>query len=455
MARGFSQKFGVDYDSVFAPVATQTTLRILLTVAGQKKMAVHHLDVKCAYLHGKLKEEVYMQQPKGFVVPGKEKFVCRLERSLYGLKQAARVWNETISAMLKELKFTRSVSDPCLYVKRLDNGGVVYLLIYVDDMIVASTDKAEIRLIEEELRKKISLTSLGEVHQFLGVRVTRDDEGYFSLDQNLFIKVLAQRFGLQDAKGSNIPLDPGYYRIRTNSPPLDTNEDYHSLVGVLLYIAVNTRPDIAASVSILSRQVSKPTETDWLELKRVVRYLLKTVDYKLKLISAEGELLVLTGYCDADWSGDPSDRKSNSGYLFQLGKATICWASRKQTSVSLSSMEAEYMALSEACRELVWLRQLLEEMGERQRKPTVVLEDNRSCIEFVDTDRKSKRSKHIDTRVHYTKDLVEKGVVTLQYCSTEKMAADILTKPLSSVKQQRFAITMGLVSTGDRLVPVP
>lgn len=378
--------------------------------------------------------------------------MCKLERSLYGLKQAARVWNETISVLLKELGFTQSVADPCLYVKRLPDGGVVYLLIYVDDMIVASTVEEEIRLIEEQLRKKISLTSLGEVKQFLGVRVTRDDEGCFSLDQSVFIKVLAQRFGLQDAKGSSIPLDPGYYRSRVNSQPLDSNERYHSLVGALLYIAVNTRPDVAASVSILSRQISSPTETDWVELKRVVRYLLKTACYKLKLSAAK---LDLVGFCDADWSGDPSDRKSNSGYLFQLGKATICWASRKQTSVSLSSMEAEYMALSEACRELVWLRQLLEEIGAPQQKPTTVLEDNRSCIEFVETDRKSRRSKHIDTRVHYTKDLVDKGVVALQYCSTEEMTADILTKPLGAVKQQRFVEAMGLVSTDGRTVPVP
>ncbi|XP_055633480.1 uncharacterized protein LOC129773848 [Toxorhynchites rutilus septentrionalis] len=255
---------------------------------------------------------------------------------------------------------------------------------------------------------------------------------------------------VMDAKGSSIPLDTGYYRSRVDSRLLDSNEDYHSLVGALLYVAINTRPDIAASVSILSRQVSRATETDWVELKRVVRYLVKTAEYKLKLLPTESEQLVLTGYCDADWSADPSDRKSNSGYLFQLGKATICWASRKQTSVSLSSMEAEYMALSEACRELVWLRQILEEMGEHQRKPTVVLEDNRSCIDFVETDRKSRRSKHIDTRVHYTKDLVDKGVVTLQFCSSEEMTADILTKPLGAVKQQRFALAMGLGS-----VPVP
>lgn len=213
--------------------------------------------------------------------------------------------------------------------------------------------------------------------------------------------------------------------------------------------------DLAASVSILSRQISSPTETDWVELKRVVRYLLKTANYKLKLSATRDEQLNLVGYCDADWSGDPSDRKSNSGFLFQLGKATVCWASRKQTSVSLSSMEAEYMALSEACRELVWLRQLLDEVGERQMKPTTILEDNRGCIEFVETDRKSRRSKHIDTRMHYTKDLVDKGVVVLQYCPSEEMTADILTKPLGAVKQQRFVEAMGLVSTDGRAEPVP
>lgn len=449
VARGFSQQHGVDYDAVFAPVATLTTFRILLTAAGHNNMVVRHIDVESAYLHGRLQEVIYMQQPKGFIEDGKENLVCRLRRSLYGLKQAARVWNTTISGILTALGFVQSRSDPCLYSKELPNGRRMYLLIYVDDMLVASADEKDISDLEKELSKKITLTSLGEVSHFLGVRVTKDN-GFYSLDQAAYIQKVANRFGLEKAKGSNIPIDAGYYRSREGSKKLVDNRRYHSLVGALLYVTVNTRPDVAVSVSILSRQVSCPTEVDWTELKRVVRYLLKTSNYKLRLATRRDGPMTLIGYSDADWSGDTADRKSNTGYLFQLGEATVCWASRKQTSVSLSSMEAEYFALSEACKEVVWLRRLLEEIGEKQGGPTVILEDNRSCIDFVKEERLSRRSKHIDTRLCYTRDLVEKAVVVLQHCSSENMTADILTKPLCAVKQKRFAEKMGLFSTAER-----
>lgn len=442
VARGFSQRIGVDYDAVFAPVATLTTFRVLLAAAGHNNMVVRHIDVESAYLHGRLQEVIYMQQPKGFIEKGKEHLVCRLQRSLYGLKQAARVWNTTISGILTALGFKQSRSDPCLFSKKLPTGRM-FLIIYVDDMLVASTSEKHITDLEKELSKKLSLTSLGEVSHFLGVRVTKNN-GFYSLDQEAYIKRLAVRFGLENVKGSNVPLDIGYYRSREGSKKLDDNRLYHSLVGALLYVTVNTRPDIAVSVSILSRQVSDPTEVDWTELKRVVRYLVKTNNYKLCLATERSGPATLIGFSDADWSGDTLDRKSNTGYLFQLGGATVCWASRKQTSVSLSSMEAEYFALSEACKEVVWLRRLLEELGETQNGPTVILEDNKSCIDFVKEERLSRRSKHIDTRLYFTKDLVETGVVALQYCSSEEMTADILTKPLCAVKQRRFAEMMGL-----------
>lgn len=449
VAQGFSQQLGVDYDTVFAPVATQTTFRILLTVAGCKRMTVRHLDVKSAYLHGQLQEELYMQQPKGFTVRGKEHLVCRLQRSLYGLKQGAKVWNDTICAIFGELGFQQGRADPCLFSKKSENGEIVYILIYVDDMVVASVSEAEVDQVEKLLKIRISLSSLGEVSHFLGIRVTKDKDGFFALDQQSYVTKVASRFKLEKAKGSKIPLDVGYYRSREGSKLLPDNGEYRSLVGALLYVAVNTRPDVAAAVSILSRKISQPLETDWVELKRIVRYLLWTSDYKLKLSVNRQLPMALIGYSDADWSGDPTDRKSVTGYVFQLNNATICWTSRKQAAISLSSMEAEYIALSEACKELVWLRRLLAEMGVHQEGPTTVHEDNTSCIEFVGVDRQSRRSKHIDTRMFYARDLCEKGVVSVKYCPSESMMADVLTKPLGAVKQRRFAEMLGLVSSGQ------
>ncbi|XP_058444545.1 uncharacterized protein LOC131426110 [Malaya genurostris] len=200
----------------------------------------------------------------------------------------------------------------------------------------------------------------------------------------MFIRKIANGFGLASAKGSNIPLDPGYYKNRIGSNKLPDNKDYHSLIGALLYVGVNTRPDVISSVSILSRNVSNHSELDWLELKRVVRYLLKTIKYKLVLRADRKSSLVLHGFSDADWSGDVSDIKSNTGYIFKLGEAAISWASRKQACVSLSSMEAEYTALSEACKELIWIRRLLNDLKCTQVGATVMFEDNMSCINFVE-----------------------------------------------------------------------
>lgn len=449
VAQGFSQQFGVDYDSVFAPVATQTTLKILLTVAGHKQIKVRHLDVKGAYLHGRLKEELYMQQPKGFQQRGKEKLVCKLQRSLYGLKQGARVWNETIRGILEAMGFRQSAADPCLFTKRTA-GGLIYLLIYVDDILVACVSEEEITKVEYELKKKLTLSSLGDVSCFLGIRVRKDVNGYYSMDQQGYILKIANRFNLDRAKGSKIPLDTGYYRSREGSKVMSDNKQYQCLIGALLYVTVNTRPDVSASVAILSRRVSAPTEADWVELKRVVRYLVTTSDYALKLTSNREEALKLVGYSDADWSGDTEDRKSNTGYLFQLGQATIGWVSRKQTCVSLSTMEAEYIALSEACREVLWLRKLLEDFEEKPKGPTTLLEDNISCIDFVAIDRSSRRSKHIDTRLHFAKDLSEKGIVAVEYCPSGSMIADILTKPLGCLKQKQFSEMLGLTESHSR-----
>lgn len=390
-----------------------------------------------------------MQQPKGFQQRGQEKLVCRLQRSLYGLKQGARVWNETIRGILEAMHFKQSSADPCLFTKRTPVGWI-YILIYVDDIIVACTSEEEIARVERSLKENLTLSSLGDVSCFLGIRIRKDVNGFYSMDQQGYILRIANRFNLDRARGSKIPLDTGYYRIREGSKAMPDNKQYQCLIGALLYLAVNTRPDVAASVAILSRRVSAPTEADWVELKRVVRYLVKTNYYELKLTSKREEPLKLIGYSDADWSADTDDRKSNSGFLFKLGQATIGWVSRKQTCVSLSTMEAEYIALSEACREVLWLRKLLQDFNERQDGPTTVLEDNISCIDFVAIDRSSRRSKHIDTRVHFAKDLSEKGIVTIEYCPSASMIADILTKPLGSQKQLQFSEMLGLTKSVGR-----
>ncbi|XP_033231491.1 secreted RxLR effector protein 161-like [Belonocnema kinseyi] len=211
-------------------------------------------------------------------------------------------------------------------------------------------------------------------------------------------------------------------------------------IGALLYVAVNTRPDIAVSVTILSQHNKDPTLIDWTEAKRITCYLKGTIDVKLKL-RGQDAVKRLIGFAEANWAADKSDRKSNSDYLFQLYGASISWACRKQTCVALSSTEVEYVALVEACQEGVWVRRLLEDMKQKQQGPTVVYEDNQSCLQLICNKKFSHRTKHIDTKYHYIKDLKDQGIMEYKYCPKNQMPADLLTKPLNGNKL-RFMLKM-------------
>lgn len=401
-------------------------------------MPLMHLDVKTAYLHGELEEELFMHQPPGFEVPGKEHLVCRLRKSIYGLKQSARCWNRRLHEVLVSMGFKRSSADPCLYTKSIGDS-LAYLLVYVDDLVLGCMDKSVAAKIIEQLKRKLDISSLGELKYFLGMEIERID-GKYSISLRGYIEKLAARFGMSEAKPAKTPMDEGFLKLQ-NGEKLEDESLYRSLVGALLYVAVHARPDIAISASILGRRVSCPTQTDWTAAKRVVRYLLGTKHWKLSYDGRTGDLL---GFTDADWAGDVESRKSTSGFAFLYAGAAISWISRKQSSVTLSSMEAEYVSLSEACQEAIWLRSLLEDFGQRQLGATVIHEDNQSCIAFVKAERATRRSKHIETREQFVRNLCDEGKVRLEYCSTDAMTADILTKPLGAQKQQRFASLMGM-----------
>ena len=447
VARGFSQKYGTDYDEVFAPVVRQTTFRTLLTVASYKNMTIKHFDAKTAFLNGLLKEKIFMQQPEGYIISGKEDYVCRLNKGIYGLKQAAKIWNDQLDNLLKTYGFTQSKTDSCLYTK-LTEDEIIYLIIYVDDILIAAKSEEKINEVANFLMEQFNLVDLGNLKHYLGIEVSRNKDGFYCIKQNNYIDKIINRFGLQDAKISKIPLDPGYLKIKNNHTEImRENEKYQQLIGALLYLAVNTRPDIAASITILSQKNKEPTEMDWTEAKRVVRYLKGTKDYTLQLGQRHGHK-GLVGYADADWAEDTSDRKSNSGYVFQLHGSTISWGCRKQTCVSLSSTEAEYIALAEATQEGIWLRRLIEDFnGKKMEEKIVIYEDNQSCIKLIDNKKFSNRTKHIDTKFHFIRDLKEKGIIGYEYCPTNEMTADMLTKPLKNIKLKHMSEKCGLIET--------
>lgn len=351
VAQGFTQKYGVDYDEVFAPVAKQVTFRMLLSIASHRKMYVKHVDVKTAYLNRQLEETIYMRQPEEYST-GSERKVCRLRRSLYGLKQSARVWNRKVDSVFKTLGFKQCRTDQCLYKRKTTGGATEFILIYVDDMIIITATEEEFVSIYNQLEKNFAVTNLGDVRSFLGIEVEKDNEGY-KLNQQAYIRKLTERFNLQNTKPSKVPMDTSCLQEKEKREPLSSNSQYLSLIGGLLYIAVQTRPDISVSVSLLAQKSSSPSQQDWNEAKKVLRYLYATRDYKLKLRSLRENLCM---YVDADYAGDCRDRKSNSGYLIKYGGGVIAWGSRKQTSVALSSTEVEFISLAEGCQELIWTK---------------------------------------------------------------------------------------------------
>lgn len=445
VAQGFSQKYGIDYDEVFAPVIKSSTMRILLTVAGHENLVVRHVDIKTAFLNGELTEEIYMSQPKGFVDQEQLNKVCRLKKSLYGLKQSARSWNKKLNEVLLGLGFEQSIHDECLYEAKIQ-GAKIFILVHVDDMMIVGKSEEQILFVEKLLSKRFDVTCLGNLKHFLGMKIERKSSGIFCISQESYIKKVLMKYGMADAKPSKIPLDISYGNTVDESRNLDSNDLYRSVIGSLLYLSVNTRPDIAAATSILSRKISQPTERDWNEAKRLLRYLKYTMNDKLvlgKRLDEEANLIV---YVDADWAGNISDRKSNSGFAFQFKGALVDWSCRKQTCVSLSSTEAEYISLSEACQEMMHIQRLLVDLGYGDKIP-IIREDNQSCIKLVIGDRIGRRSKHIDTRFHFVKDLYRQSFMKLEYCPTEVMLADVLTKPLCSEKLNRFKQMMGVLSS--------
>ena len=438
VAQGFSQRFGVDHYEVFAPVVRSTTLRLLLSVAGTRIYHVRLYDIKSAFLNGKLNEEIFLKPPPGH---NKENLVYKLEKSLYGLKQSARVWNKTLNDTLEAFGCKKNQTDNCLYSWH-DRGKTCYILVHVDDLLVAGNCLETMEKLMEFINKRFKITDLGGVKLYLGIEVTKDKFGRFVISQRNYIDSIIRTAGLEEAKISKFPMDPGYNKQMGD--PLENNRLYRKLIGMLLYLSTNTRPEIAASVAMLSKRVENPRTNDLVEVKRVVRYLKGTKSLRLKLNDIGFESGI-TAFSDADWTENNSDRKSNTGFMIPINGGTISWCSRKQDIVALSSAESEYVALAETTKEIIWVRELMKAFDMKVEGSTTILTDSQSCIAMLKNQKFSNKTKHIDTRYHFIKDMVLKGTIELAFVGTDNNTADLMTKPLSGVKTTYHRERIGLV----------
>ena len=443
VARGFTQRYGIDYEETFAPVVKFASLRCLLALAAFEDMELHQMDVKTAYLNGDLKEEIFMEQPEGFDTgDGK---MCRLRKSLYGLKQAGRTWYEKIDNTFAELGFVRSEADHSIYVKDKD-GVKTIIALYVDDLVIACNDEAALASIKRELGQHYEMKDLGTLHYCLGLRITRNRETRtIAIDQTRYIEGVLERYGMADCKSIGTPLDPGTKLVKGGD--LAENEEmrgvpYINAVGSLMYAMLGTRPDIAQAVGVLSKFSADPRPTHWKAVKRVMRYLQGSKEAALTYKPTNDTSMV--GFSDADWAGNLDDRRSTTGYVFRIGSGAVCWASKRQATVALSSTEAEYVALTQATKEAVWLRKLLASMGYEQDVATTIHVDNQGAIALAKNSVYHARTKHIDIQYHFVREKVTDGNIKLEYCETEKMPADALTKALVRDKHQRCMGDMGL-----------
>ena len=441
VAKGYAQQQGVDYDETYAPVAKFTSIRVILSIGAFLNMEIHQMDVKTAFLNGDLTEEIYMDVPEG--VQATEDNVCKLNKTLYGLKQSPRMWNEKIDEYLRQQKFERLNSDHSIYIRQVGNGGHDIIALYVDDLILLTNTIERMKDLKDELSKKFKMTDCGELHHFLGIRVIRDrQERKLTLDQEHYAKEVITKYGMTECKVVTTPLDPSVQLKAANDDNYADPTLFRQIIGSLMYLMIGTRPDLAAAVSIVSQFASNPTQQHLQAAKRIIRYLKKSAEQKLHLGSTK---LRLIGYSDANWGNDQNSRRSTSGYLFYYG-GLVSWSSKKQATVALSSTEAEYMALTHATKEAIWLRSLISELKTELRltEPTLIYEDNQSCIALAKNPVQHARTKHIDIQHHFIRDKVDSKEIELAYSPTDEMIADALTKALPHPRFSKHVESMGL-----------
>ena len=440
VAKGFLQKQGVDFEEVYAPVSKQTTVRALLAVCAEKDLELEQLDVKTAFLNGHLEEEIYMQQAQGYE-EGSPTVVCKLRRAIYGLRQAPRAWYLRLKEEMEKLGWTVSGADPALFTRR-EEGGVFYALVYVDDILMAGPKGSPVmERLKAELTEIFDIRDLGESSYFLGMEIERKrDEGTIKLSQKKLTGEILNRFGMSEAKGRSVPLSQGE-KLTRDGEPLDTGEHpYRELIGSLLYLSVCTRPDIAYAVGALSRYMSAPTTDHWRAAMGILRYLADTRD--LGIVFGKGGLIP-EGYVDADYAGELDTRRSTTGYVFILAGGAISWSSRLQVTVAVSTVEAEYMGAASAVKEALWLKKLARDLG-LEIGQICIKGDNQGALKLLKHSMSTQRSKHIDVMHHFARERVLRGEVSFEYCSTEHMAADFLTKAVSPAKFAKCRLMIGI-----------
>jgi hypothetical protein len=439
VAKGYCQRYGIDYNETFAPVLQGKSVKLMLALTARFDMECKQFDVITAFLNAKMKEKVYVRLPHGFREAGKIK---RLVKALYGTKQAPHEWNGELHGTLVQLGWTRCKSEPCLYHKKSSTGKLMLLGVFVDDIICLYdiSDEKEHLQFKSEFTNKYDITDMGDAEHLLGMRIKRDRAARtITLDQSSAVTQLLKDCQMENSRAVSTPEVPQRKikeeaDINETAVPIELPSEltYRSIVGSLNYLAGATRLDLSHVVGVLSQKLNDPSKEDWSMVMRVLRYLKGTVNLGLVFGAGVSEDTKLIGPCftDADWAGDLKGRKSTSGTIVSVFGSIIFWMSKKQKVVTLSSAESEYMALGATVQEVLWVRSLLKELGFDVSMSSVIMCDNQAAIAIAKNPTHISRSKHIDVKHHFVRDEVEAGSIKVEWISTQHQLADILTKPL-------------------------
>lgn len=435
VARGFTQTHGIDFWDTFSPVIRMESVRMILAIAAEMGLKIRQFDVKTAFLNGELKEEIYMRQPQGFEDASGQ--ICLLKKSLYGLKQSPRCWNEKFVESIKELGLTQSSADPCVFVG--GNDGLLILGFYVDDGLIVSDSETELQRVMSGLMKKFEMSECN-FGLFLGMEIHRDSSGIY-LGQQRYAERVLETYRMSTSHPVSTPSNNNcpnsVLSLRSTSFP------YREAVGSLMYLAVMTRPDLAFAVGVASRHLENPTEEDIQRIKTILKYLKGTTGLRLVFPANSSGNVRLSAYCDSDYAGDVDTRRSTSGYACLLGRACVSWRSERQRVVATSTTEAEYIAAAEAVKELVWLERLRQELIHDNLVPLLLM-DNQGAIRLVENQVLHRRTKHIDVRYHFIREKFNEGCFEIRGVGTKDQAADMLTKGLGKLLFVENRLKLGL-----------
>ena len=441
VVKGYAQEAGLDFDKTFAPVVRIESVRAILAIAAANDLFILHVDCTNAFLNGESDLEIYVFQPEGFIDPIHPRKVLRLNKALYGLKQAPRIWYLLLCSVIVSLGFTVLETDTSIYVR-----GEIIIEVYVDDIKILGPTKEVCYEVYYELCKHFKMQNKGAVKSFLGLNITRNwREHSISINQPGYIDRLLARFNMVNAKTSKTPLEPGCQLLKaTETDKLCDPTQYQELTGSLNHLAVFSRPDISFAVSKLSQFNATPTVTHWKAGLHVLRYLKLTRNYCITYRRSSIPTRVF-GYADADYGSDPNDRISYTGSVFMSNGGPISWDSHKQSTVAHSTMESEYMALSDASREALARKQFSQELKvPSSSSPITILSDNQSALEIAENPANYRRAKHIDIRYHAIRHYLRNNLITVDYVPSNAQAADILTKALGPVKHHECVELLGL-----------